>query len=74
MAIRDNYQLSADNFEDLKSELNFLLQRIADRIDKMEGIRGDAEIQSDLDLNGKKILNADLGGDAEQIIARRVFD
>lgn len=39
-ATRDSYQIFANDFEQLKNELNFILQRIADRLDKMEGIRG----------------------------------
>ncbi len=40
---RDSYQLSANDFEQLKTELNFIFQRFADRLDQMEGIRGKSD-------------------------------
>lgn len=38
------YQVDAMNLEDLKDQLNFILQRIADRLDKLEGIRDKADL------------------------------
>ena len=37
---RDSYFVNGSSVEELKSDLNFILQRIADRLDKMEGLRG----------------------------------
>lgn len=48
---RDNYQVSGRTIEDLARSLNFILQRLADRIDRIEGIRGTASIESNLDMN-----------------------
>lgn len=37
---RDGYQIFANDLDGLKNELNFILRRMADRLDQMEGIRG----------------------------------
>lgn len=52
---RDNYQITGATVEDLKRSLNFMLQRMADRMDKIEGIRGTASIESDLDMNLNRV-------------------
>lgn len=52
---RDNYQVQANSLQELVLSLNLLLQRIADRIDKIEGIRGTPEIFADLDMNNNRI-------------------
>ncbi len=36
---RDVNQISATSLEDLQNQLNFILQRFSDRLDKLEGIR-----------------------------------
>ncbi len=36
---KDSYLISGNSLEDIKRELNFVMQRIADRLDKMEGVR-----------------------------------
>jgi hypothetical protein len=41
---RELYQISATTLEGLVRELNFILQRQADRLDKLEGIRGDTDV------------------------------
>lgn len=56
---RDNYNISGSTVEELKRPLNFLLQRLADRMDRIEGIRGTATMDSDLDMNGHRAI--DLG-------------
>jgi hypothetical protein len=61
---RDNYQVSGNTVAELVTSLNFLLQRFADRIDRMEGIRGDASIESNLDMNSNQITEV-AGGSAE---------
>jgi hypothetical protein len=40
---RDNYQVTGNTVPELVNSLNFLLQRIADRLDKLEGIRGSTD-------------------------------
>lgn len=42
---RDNYQVNGNTVDELRTSLNFLLQRIADRLDGIEGIRGSAELE-----------------------------
>lgn len=58
---RDSYRVTAQTASELTRELNFLLQRIADRLDKMEGIRGTASIESDLDMNDNVITELRAG-------------
>ena len=58
MGSRDQlYIVEGDSIEDIKRSLNFSLQRVNDRLDKIEGIRGTASIQSDLDMNGNDVIN-----------------
>lgn len=52
---RDSYRVTGQTAPELSRELNFLLQRVADRMDKMEGIRGDATIESDLNMSDHKV-------------------
>lgn len=40
MPTKENLQVNATDLPGLIYQLNFLLQRIADRLDKLEGIRG----------------------------------
>lgn len=40
MATRDIVILSGNSLEDVKTEANFFLQRMTDRLDALEGIRG----------------------------------
>jgi len=48
----------------VKSDLNFALTRIADRLDKIEGVRGGSSIESDLDMNDNTINNVDIAATA----------
>ena len=74
MPSREFYQVTGGTIIEITNSLNLVLQRIGDRLDKLEGIRGDASVESDLDMNGKKIVNAGLEEeDASAIIARDVF-
>jgi hypothetical protein len=58
MGSRDQlYIVEGYTIEDIKRSLNFSMQRIQDRLDKIEGIRGTASIESDLDMNGNDIIN-----------------
>lgn len=47
---KDNYQVTGRTVQELVMSLNFLLQRMADRMDKIEGIRGTASIESELEI------------------------
>jgi hypothetical protein len=59
---RDSYLLSARSVPELVRELNFTFQRIADRLDKIEGIRGSASIDNDLSLQGGPLYVYDTDG------------
>ena len=59
---RDSYLLSARSVPELVRELNFTFQRIADRLDKIEGIRGSANIENDLSLQGGPLYVYDADG------------
>jgi hypothetical protein len=64
---RDNYQVTGRTVEELQRSLNFILQRMADRMDKIEGIRGTASIESNLDMNSNRVTEvgaASSGSDA----------
>ena len=60
MSTAQFYIASGANLEELKHLLNFHLQNISDRLDKIEGIRGEASIESDLDMNDNTIKNVDI--------------
>ena len=47
---RENYQLRAQDLSSLLNELNFIFSRIADRLDKIEGIRGTSTIVDGLTI------------------------
>jgi hypothetical protein len=65
MSSRGLYQIDTDSLEDVKTQLNFILQQIADRLDKTQGIRGESKIESDLDMSGNDIINVgSIGGSA----------
>ena len=55
MASRDNYSVIGNDIEELKRSLNFLLQRLADRMDKIEGIRGTPTFSSSVDMSSNQI-------------------
>ena len=63
MPSRDRYLVTGLTLEDVKNELNFLLQRMADRADQIEGIRGTANIQSVLAMNANKVTGLADGED-----------
>lgn len=52
---RDNYQLTGSTVEEVKRSLNFLLQRFADRMDKIEGIRGSPKMEASLNMSNNRI-------------------
>jgi len=55
MASRENYLVTSRDIDSIKRDLNFILARISDRLDKMEGVRGIAQIQSQLDMTDQII-------------------
>ena len=68
MGSKERYVVQATTIEQLVHDLNFALQRIGDRLDKIEGLRGNPEMRGNLDMTGSKIVNADLEDDSEDHI------
>ena len=60
---RGFYQLLSD--QNIVNDINLILQQVSDRLDKIEGIRGTAEIESDLNVTGSANItgNASVSGD-----------
>lgn len=58
---KDSYRVTGQTVPELTRELNFLLQRMADRMDRMEGIRGTASIESDLEMNANRVRDIGAG-------------
>jgi hypothetical protein len=69
---RDYYRVSGNTVSELVTGLNFLLQRMADRMDRIEGIRGTASIESALDMNSNLIK--EVGSGSLQDDAARLSD
>lgn len=69
---RDNYSVSGNSVDELKRSLHFMMQRFADRMDKIEGIRGTASIESDLEMNDNAVR--EVGAGAEDTDAARLGD
>ena len=73
MAIaKDNYQVNGTTVTEVTRNLNFLLQRMADRMDQIEGIRGTASVKSDLNMNLNRVT--EVGPGAVTSDAARVGD
>jgi hypothetical protein len=71
---RDNYRVTGNTTTEIVASMNFLLQRIADRLDRMEGIRGTASIESDLDMNDNfvtEVGGTSLGSDGATLTVVR---
>ena len=51
---REHYSVVGDDLASLVRELNFILSRLEDRLDQLEGRRGDSEIFQNL-----KVYDAD---------------
>ena len=51
---------ASDADEELVQSVNQVLYSIADRLDKIEGIRGEANIESDLDMNDQTVKNVNI--------------
>lgn len=58
---RDSYIVRGTTPQDIVASINFLFQRLADRMDRIEGIRGTASIESDLDMNSNQITEMESG-------------
>lgn len=69
---RDNYTVTGNSVPELINSLNFLFQRLQDRMDKIEGIRGQPSIEADLTMNNSVI--ADVGGGLLTSDAARLAD
>ena len=67
---RDNYQVQANSLPELILGLNLLLQRLADRMDRIEGIRGTASIESDLNMNMNLITALDAAVDTTDAVQK----
>lgn len=61
MSSREHYTVNAQSIPELTNALNFVLARLADRLDKIEGVRGIATIESRLDMQGNKVTDAAQG-------------
>lgn len=58
MASRERYQATGNTIEEIRNSLNFVLQRIGDRLDKLEGIRGKPNLSTkDIDVEGNVTVN-----------------
>lgn len=62
---RDSYRVTGTSADQVAREVNFLFQRIADRMDKIEGIRGTSSIESDLEMNSNRIREVGEGIEAD---------
>ena len=58
---RDNSQITSADWESARVELNFLLQRINDRLDAMEGLRGSLQSESGGSFQGRVVVTDDDG-------------
>lgn len=47
--------LSGQTAPELNRELSFILQRMSDRLDRIEGLRGTATIESDLVMSSQRV-------------------
>jgi hypothetical protein len=60
MSTRQVYIVSGSSLDEVKIDLNRNLQAMADRMDKIEGIRGGSNIESNLDMNDNTINNVNI--------------
>lgn len=61
MASREHYTVSGNSIPELQRQINFILARLADRMDKIEGVRGTATIASNLDMSANKVVDVAQG-------------
>ena len=56
--VREHYRIiNPADLTDLVNQLNTVLARIADRLDKMDGTRGTPAFETNIDLKGHNITN-----------------
>ena len=61
MAIsRENYQITTTDPQGMLLRMNSIFSSMADRLDKIEGIRGGSNIESDLDMNDNTVKNVNI--------------
>lgn len=63
---REVYLITGNDLESIKRQLNTLLSRFVDRLDKLEGLRGELETESgtfggDITANADLVVNDDDG-------------
>lgn len=58
---RDSFIIGGETVPELRQQIGFLLQRLGDRMDRMEGIRGTATIQSDLNMSNNRVRSVGAG-------------
>lgn len=63
---REIYLITGNDLESIKRQLNGYLSRLADRVDKLEGLRGELETESgtfagDITANADVIVNDERG-------------
>jgi hypothetical protein len=63
MTQRRVYRLACGTID----EMNFILSQIADRLDQMEGYRGQPEFKSDVNLGGNLAVNSGTASAAEDL-------
>ena len=75
MPSREHYTVQGATVPELVRTLNFILARLADRIDKMEGVRGTSTIESNLDMQSNRITDVAAGTDnADASIVSQLVD
>ncbi len=57
---KENYQVTTTDPQGMQLRMNSIFQSVADRLDKIEGIRGEASIESDLDMNDNTVKNVNI--------------
>lgn len=54
---RDFYRITGNTTEEMRNELNYIFQRLMDRLDKAEGLRGTiSPVFSDVSVGGEITL------------------
>lgn len=57
MAAKGKYIVTGDTPQEVRNDINFALQRIAERLDQLEGNLGVSTIASNLEMSGQSIQN-----------------
>ena len=56
---RDSVLVTGSSLEEILSNLNFILQRFNDRLDALEGLRGNFATESDSSVTGNLTVTGD---------------